>query len=121
MVYRDRARTDPDVTGRDFSEDEGVFEENVGRSIQDRLDEPGVLPGPICNPDRPICGRDVSKSFCVSLCLGIYRRSYAENIPLIELGQFTDEGREVVSFVDEWKSLDPFDLNVHENVVGSFL
>jgi len=61
--------TDPDVAGRDFREDERIFEENVGRSIQDRLDEPGVLPGPICNPDRPICGRDVSKPFCVSLCL----------------------------------------------------
>lgn len=113
--------TDPDMAGRDFREDERVFEQDVGRGIQDRLDEPWVLPDPICYPDSPGCGCDVSEPFRVSFCLGIYRRSNAENIPIIERGQFTDESGEVVSFVYEWKSLYTFDLNVHEKVVGSFL
>ena len=113
--------TDPNMSAGDFGEDERVFEEDIARCIQDRLDEPWVLPCSFSDANGPGSRNYISEPPGVSFRFGVDRRRYGQDVTVTKRSLLADECREVVSLMNERKPEDSLDMDTHTRMVGVFL
>ncbi len=103
-------RSHPDVSAGHFREDERVLKQDIGRFVQDRLDETRIFPRHAGYPAGTVAGGDICEPSCVPTGFRVDGRCHTDNIATLQSDGRTDQCRQIVTLVYDGKAGDTDDL-----------